>query len=697
MTKSSTTNREEKDGAIAAGQKREKKENDQLEQLNEVIELCDDQPKSHLTRAARDTWKYILAISACAEFLAFIIPVLLKSEEEEVVTRKSKLDLLMFWKNNDIELVVEQCVDGFKCMLENSVHWFENNKEFLGSLFCLLWVVDAIRSAFDACRQVTREIEYERLQKSEQEKKINTNSLVDDSSPWLVFTYKLLFRLSLLPVSFFLLNLNKIGFIDPNKQFGENSQDYEELEEKYSLFYAIFAKMFAASVIFVQSTVKSKVVRVGKTALAKISKRAIRNPRKFRRDMKKLLTVLRWVKYLAPLIGTANKLLGNTIDMVKKMKQKLEAEKARRVRNKIWKKMSKEEREINAAKIIQATFRSKRCRKTVTLMRIFISNKQESAVLKLQKRLRERAQEASARLKQKKDELTKLRKREMQRETKGKNGAGVEMSDDDKKRMYDLHATLKKEALSEKAKKMLLRPNTKFAVTWKILFVFCVAVEITQLALKPKLERMKDKTTKTPLDLGKILNQKLVPTPISAWEECAQLYMEENDDDDDNSNLKLRLKQIFGNPDKLDDTFDSHEDYPWYCQKIIVTAQSIYIEALQFVLFNFFLFIGIICFLDVFVTFFTGEISAANGNLVAKPFFPRWILPGIVLQILVNPKMADVSILVKKVIKGVHHVGPARAARWIIAFIAPVLQGVTTWFEWNVWMKLVQRENLNKK
>jgi len=100
--------------------------------------------------------------------------------------------------------------------------------------------------------------------------------------------------------------------------------------------------------------------------------------------------------------------------------------------------------------------------------------------------------------------------------------------------------------------------------------------------------------------------------------------------------------------------------------------------------------------MDVFVTFFTGVINPANGNLDPKPFFPRWILPGIVLQILVNPKMADVSILVKKIIKGVHHVGPARAARWSIAFILPILRDFVAWFEWNVWMKLVVKENQKK-
>jgi len=439
--------------------------------------------------------------------------------------------------------------------------------------------------------------------------------------------------------------------------------------------------------------VKSKAVRVVKSAVARISKRAIRNPRKFRRDMKKCLTVLRWAKYLAPLIGTCNKLLGNMIDMFKKLKQKIEAEKAKKVRNKIWKKMTKEEREYHAAMIIQAAYRSKKVRKVVTLMKIFTSNKQDLAALKVQRKLRERAKEASRRLQKQKNELMKLQKMELQQADNEKNSTAVKMSDDEKKRMHDLHAKLKKEALSEKARRMLLRPNTKFAITWKLLFIICVVVEITQVALKPQFERMKNKKTKEAFDLEKVLNKTFIPKPISAWEECAPLYIEEDEED---SKLKLRLGKIFGDLGKEENFFDSDEEFPWYCQKTIVTVQSVYIQAIKLVITNFFLFIGIICFLDVFVTFFTGEINEKTGNLVPKPFFPRWILPGIVLQLLVNPKMADVSVLMKKIVKGVHHVGPARAARWTLAFIAPVLQGLTAWFEWNVWMKLVQKENLEK-
>jgi len=56
---------------------------------------------------------------------------------------------------------------------------------------------------------------------------------------------------------------------------------------------------------------------------------------------------------------------------------------------------------------------------------------------------------------------------------------------------------------------------------------------------------------------------------------------------------------------------------------------------------------SVISFLDVFITFFTGELSEQTGVLWPKKFFKRWILPGVLLQLLVNPNMKDVAGIIK--------------------------------------------------
>jgi len=82
-----------------------------------------------------------------------------------------------------------------------------------------------------------------------------------------------------------------------------------------------------------------------------------------------------------------------------------------------------------------------------------------------------------------------------------------------------------------------------------------------------------------------------------------------------------------------------------------------------------------ITFLDVPVTFFTGEINEKNGLLIPKPFFSRWILPGLLLQLLVNPKMKEVSSITVYFIKLTHQFGPDKVLRWniiLLPFLASI-------------------------
>lgn len=105
--------------------------------------------------------------------------------------------------------------------------------------------------------------------------------------------------------------------------------------------------------------------------------------------------------------------------------------------------------------------------------------------------------------------------------------------------------------------------------------------------------------------------------------------------------LKLRRKKAV----------EKHQaqSHPWYCGRPYSAVQSIYIDTFEFIIHEFLVLVGIICFLDVFVTFFTGEIEPDTASLTPKPFFPRWILPGLVLQLAVNPQMESTSVVVTKV------------------------------------------------
>ena len=71
----------------------------------------------------------------------------------------------------------------------------------------------------------------------------------------------------------------------------------------------------------------------------------------------------------------------------------------------------------------------------------------------------------------------------------------------------------------------------------------------------------------------------------------------------------------------------------------------------DFILEEFLILVSIVCFLDVFVVFFTGELDAVTGELLPKPFVARWIAPGLLLQLLLNPRLGSLGRLFHKQFK----------------------------------------------
>ena len=101
--------------------------------------------------------------------------------------------------------------------------------------------------------------------------------------------------------------------------------------------------------------------------------------------------------------------------------------------------------------------------------------------------------------------------------------------------------------------------------------------------------------------------------------------------------------------------------------------------------------VSIVCFLDVFVTFFTGEIDPTSRELVPKPFFRRWILPGLLMQLLVNPAIGSLSKGVFAVLKVIFDIGPVRVLRWCIAVVFPILYLI-----WKVVLKGFEKTELDQ-
>jgi hypothetical protein len=100
---------------------------------------------------------------------------------------------------------------------------------------------------------------------------------------------------------------------------------------------------------------------------------------------------------------------------------------------------------------------------------------------------------------------------------------------------------------------------------------------------------------------------------------------------------------------------------PWYCE--YKTSHRIY----RFVIdtfWNCFPFgEGVAYILDIFITFFTGDFHPVTEVLIPKPFFNRWILPGLVLQLLANPFMEGALEFLYDLVAIIVDLGPIRVWR----------------------------------
>lgn len=101
-----------------------------------------------------------------------------------------------------------------------------------------------------------------------------------------------------------------------------------------------------------------------------------------------------------------------------------------------------------------------------------------------------------------------------------------ELSDKQKLPMYELRDELMAETKEVLNRKLLLRPNTSFAVYWKLFFATCLIWELAHAAAKPWLFNPYEKKSKTnsniALTVKELAAQKLVPVHVSELPQCRE-------------------------------------------------------------------------------------------------------------------------------------------------------------------------------
>eukprot|EP00985_Skeletonema_marinoi_P008924 scaffold4087_cov153-Skeletonema_marinoi.AAC.5 len=349
----------------------------------------------------------------------------------------------------------------------------------------------------------------------------------------------------------------------------------------YSLFDVAATNSYHALLSLLKSMIKGKLLN----QVYKEMQRALFNPFKFHARVQKALVILKWAKFIGPLVGTCNKFRGNLLDMARKRRQHHVSKAALKRWYDVIDALSKKSKSEQAVVQLQKAFRERQVEKT----------KKRQLLMANRRWVRSKLEEEE-RLTRTKLELIELRDidRQQRRQVSFEERRGI---------------VLHKNSARKLMKRLLLNPKKYFSVVWKYLAVSCVALEILTILFAPVLS---GDVKKMPLD------QFIVKVLLGSRPQCNKTAR-------DAPSLFVpsigSISDITCSVAKMRQT--------WFVTAHVIATMLVPV-------------VKCICFLDVFITFFTGELSN-TGTLEPKPFFQRWILPGPVLQLIVNPTMASIK------------------------------------------------------
>jgi hypothetical protein len=607
------------------------------------------------------------------------------------------------------------------------VDWIDQRNVAISLFFSTLWFMDAFLKASSARQRVLVKKEHQSLL---------VNGDIEQTRNWwdastFVYYQSIAVQLLYLPVGFYFVffyivqkmvhgqGIRELGEVTTKKMTLIKNDDYihyESFSVNSREAFLIAILEYVAYTAF--GVTAGKFSRFKKIQTRKLIRKAIRHPRKFRRQVVKVLAWIRYVRYGIPLVGSINKLRANFQEMLTRRRQRREAQTVKRIRQLIWGKKSSELKEEEAAIMLQRAFRAHRAQKATRAMQILRADREYIAVAKIQHRLRRKLEEARRRLKQKREEVKRLEKL-------GQKGlSGIE-----KLRLYELQDELVNETKKLIDRKMLIRPNRSFVFYWKVIFLNCIIFEIGQKFVKSWVQIHAKKSDEG--GIAEFVAHSFVPTRVSELPQCKvagkEMSRGQNTCNDGNA-----VSAMLGRPWYCEEPFAaSHEFFrdivalvlipaavsdwpeckpskwyqlsqktkkpvPWYCDDRFHSGHAFYRHIANFFWEEFLVFIGVICFLDVFVTFFTGEFDPDNGILVPKPFFKRWIVPGLALQLLVNPQLGTVSSWTFDTVVKVLDNGPVRVYRWSATVAFPLVYLLVKLIVKKIWPQFAAYANQNR-
>lgn len=573
--------------------------------------------------------------------------------------------------------------------------WLDEHSGALGLAFSVLWFLDAFmvaeRDAYRALREWDRREQLRLLRGALQgaASKITPGYESTDYERFMtyaIYWYNVILQLLKLPVGFYLIVIQfarmkassgggteDLVSPDDMKVLLESTYEYEDAPEEYRIFtnetklslgFAIAKHSGKAMYKAANSRMRQQMWKTGWLQGRKLGWNFVIHPIQTVQDMRWSLYWVRWILYLIPLVQGVFKMQGKLKELIMTWKQQRQRKIAKIKRMAEWLRMNEVQREEKAAKTIQSTYRSYRIRQACVKLIRARREMDDNAAQKLQFAFRALCEKSKARKEKKKSELAKL-------ESRHRNALRVARRDTvmltplDRERLGELRTQFMASRTIDR--RLLMKPDSKFIVIWKTIFVCAVLLELANYGLNHSLAKQHSSVSQE-------IQKFVLPVRVSHRKECYCLAKARGD--------PFKYERFRTKRPRMKCNME-----PWYCTPIYLHLQSIYTDIFLMLKYHFRGMLAIFALLDVPFAFFTGVYHPDTGVLVGKPFLQRW--PGVIIQLMVNPQFETASKVVHKLLRSMYQIGPIRVIRWCRALFYPALLVFLKILERSVWMPTV--------
>jgi hypothetical protein len=570
-------------------------------------------------------------------------------------------------------------------------------KQQIELLFSVLWFLDAFVAAHQVRIQNRRTKDKSRLlpKRTPEPEEAGHNYYKWRNSEVVYFT-SVTIHLLLIPVGFYMYVLDlfygakiQAYFLlflrqQQNNQLTKVKSSNDPFAH-YTLFYVILSRVQSLGAALLHGRIQTSAKAFRLSVLRELIRRFLARPSRFYRRTRRFVRFVQWAHYGGPIVNKVKDFKLSVENLRIQYREERDARRAREVRERSRKDRNEKEICESAARVIQHAFRSHHVRIKTNALRALTGQREYFAARRLQRQFRASLKRARHRIKNNIDEFVLLQKEERMRR---KQGDQLELSK--RKRMYELQAELTQRFQTLVNKELLLMPNTQFAVSWKILMLLVVSCDVMGLIIRPLMHRY-----------GYILLEMTLPSALDKWASALRIpprrvcrlsqgSLSASQCSHDKSKKQKLFVLIEGATWMPKRSCHDPEVLPWYCGRRFLGAMIMSIS--EFLIRDFVSVLGIIRCLDIFVTFFTGELDQRTGLLQPKPFLKRWIIPGLLLQSLVNPSFAAATGCVHPILSWMRQQGPFRVLRWTVALFYPTALHFRALII-HLWRKLVRFEN----